>query len=126
MCLQLLILQLYVNLICFVLAEAFASQIFVATRRKPPRSLYLTDNLSNVNNSSNLGKRCHSTSSTAAAARVKSWKSEMLFYEPLSIKKRPVFEAVRTEDNPILFMFHLQQMKEKKKEKSEKVPVPPR
>lgn len=38
-----------------------------------------------------LCKRHHSASSIVA--RVKSWKSDMLFYEHLSIKKRPVFQT---------------------------------
>lgn len=98
-------------------AEAFALQIFVATWRKTLTSHYLTNQLSNVNNSFNFGKRHHSASSIVA--RVKSWKSDMVFYEHLNIKKMPVFETVWTENNPFPVMFHLQQMKEKQRKKSE-------
>lgn len=86
------------------------------TKKTLEKSLLDPDQLSNVNKSSNFGKGHHSASSIAA--RVKKWKSDIVFYEHLSIKKRPVFEAVQTENNLIPFMFHLQWMKEKQRKRA--------
>lgn len=120
MCLQLLVLQLYMNLSC-CMTEAFASQIFVATWRKPLTSLYLTNQLSNVNNLFNVGKRRHSASSIVAT--MKSWKSDMVFYEHISIKKRLCLKQAEQKITLFQSCFIYNRWK-KSKGKTQKGPVP--
>lgn len=119
MCLQHLIFQLYVNLGCYVLVEVLDSQIFIATWKKWEVFTWPV--------TSQMWTTHPTLAKVPFCIFCCGWseKLEMVFYEPLSIKKRLMSETVWTENNPVLFMFHLQGIKKKKKakEKSEKVPV---